>query len=165
MPPNRPGGGVPVLVERLVVCGSRFVGLAAVLVIVAAVFLAVMAIWLLIVILIDLFRDQELSGWAKAAWVLFLIFLPFLTALVYLIARGGGMRDRAIAQQSEEQAQLEQYVQQLVAATSPADELQKLVELRDKGTITSAKFDAAKAKLLTYMVRPAGARLEMPLGA
>jgi len=124
-------------------------GLGAALVIVAAVFLAVMVVWLLIVILTDLFRDQELSGWAKAAWVLFLIFIPFLTALVYLIARGSGMRDRAIAQQAEAQTQLDQYVQQQVAAASPADELQKLVDLRDKGTITSAEFDAAKAKLLT----------------
>ena len=108
--------------------------------------LLVIWIWILIIIITDLFRDHELSGWAKAAWVFFLIFVPFLTALIYLIARGHGMRDRAIKQQAEIQKQSEQYIKQ-VAGTSPADELHKLSELKDKGSISQEEYDKLKAQI------------------
>ena len=115
---------------------------------VLAVFIFVAWIMVLFTILGDLFRDHGLSGWAKAGWVLFLIFVPFLAALIYLIARGGGMRERSIAQQEEARAQLDAYVRE-TAGGSGADELAKLSGLRDKGAITEEEFQRAKDKLLT----------------
>lgn len=112
------------------------------------IFFFVVWIWILITILSDLFRDHELSGWAKAAWVLFLVFIPFLTALIYLIARGEGMRDRTIKAQADAKKHFDEYVRTQAAATSPAEELHKLAELKDKGALSSEEFDRAKAKLL-----------------
>ena len=111
------------------------------------VFFFVIWIWILITILSDLFRDHELSGWAKAAWVLFLVFIPFLTALIYLIARGSGMRERALKAQAEAKHHMDAYIQQQ-AHSSPADEQHKLNDLKEKGAISSEEFDKAKAKLL-----------------
>ena len=112
------------------------------------IFFFVIWIWILITILSDLFRDHELSGWAKAAWVLFLVFIPFLTALVYLIARGEGMRDRTIKAQADAKKHFDEYVREQAGAASPADELHKLSELKDKGALSQEEFDQAKAKLL-----------------
>ena len=112
------------------------------------VFFFVIWIWILITILTDLFRDHALSGWAKAAWVLFLVFIPFLTALIYLIARGAGMRERAIKAQAEAKQHFDTYVREQAHGGSPADELHKLNDLKEKGAISSEEFDKAKAKLL-----------------
>jgi hypothetical protein len=112
------------------------------------IFFFVIWIWILITILSDLFRDHELSGWAKAAWVLFLVFIPFLTALIYLIARGEGMRDRTIKAQADAKKHFDEYVREQAHASSPADELHKLAELKDKGALSPEEFDRAKAKLL-----------------
>ena len=112
------------------------------------IFFLVIWVWILITIMIDLFRDHELSGWAKAAWVFFLIFVPFITALIYLIARGKGMRERAIAQQAEMQKASEQYIKK-VAGTSPVDELHKLNDLKEKGAITQAEYDKLKSHLVS----------------
>jgi high-affinity K+ transport system ATPase subunit B len=112
------------------------------------IFFFVVWIWILITILTDLFRDHELSGWAKAAWVLFLVFIPFLTALIYLIARGEGMRDRTVKAQADAKKHFDEYVRQQAHASSPADELHKLAELKDKGALTQEEFDRAKEKLL-----------------
>lgn len=112
------------------------------------IFFFVIWIWILITILTDLFRDHEISGWAKAAWVLFLVFIPFLTALIYLIARGEGMRDRTIKAQADAKKHFDEYVREQAHAASPADELHKLAELKDKGALSQAEFDQAKAKLL-----------------
>ena len=111
------------------------------------IFFFVIWIWILITILPDLFRDHEASGWTKAAWVLFLVFIPFLTALVYLIVRGSGMRDRTIKAQADAKKHFDEYVR-TQAHTTPADELHKLAELKEKGALTDAEFDQAKAKLL-----------------
>ena len=111
------------------------------------IFFFVVWIWILITILTDLFRDHEISGWGKAAWVLFLVLIPFLAALVYLIARGSGMRDRAIAAQTEAKHQMDAYIREQ-AQTSPADELHKLNELKEKGALSGEEFEKAKAKLL-----------------
>ena len=124
------------------------IGNGSVLLDIVVIFFFVIWIWILVVILSDLFRDHELSGWLKAVWVLFLVFIPFLTALIYLIARGHGMRERAIAQQAEAKKQFDAYVQQQAASASPAEEVAKLSELKDKGAITQEEFDAQKAKLL-----------------
>ncbi|MBS1845761.1 MAG: SHOCT domain-containing protein [Actinobacteria bacterium] len=112
------------------------------------IFLFVIWIWILFTIITDLFRDHELSGWWKAVWVFFLIFIPVITALVYLIARGNGMRDRTIKAQADAKRHFDEYVREQ-AVTSPADELHKLNELREKGALSQAEFDQAKAKLLT----------------
>jgi hypothetical protein len=104
-------------------------------------------IWILFVIITDLFRDHELSGVAKAVWVFFLIFIPWFGALVYLIVRGSGMRDRALKAEKDTKAHFDQYVREQ-AHTSPADELHKLAELKEKGALSAAEFDKAKAKLL-----------------
>jgi hypothetical protein len=112
------------------------------------IFFFVIWIWILITILSDLFRDHELSGWAKAAWVLFLVFIPFLTALIYLIARGEGMRDRTIKAQADAKKHFDEYVRQQAHTASPADELHKLAELKDKGALSQEEFDQAKQKLL-----------------
>jgi hypothetical protein len=106
-------------------------------------------IWILFTVIGDLFRDHELSGWWKAVWVFVLIFLPFLGVFVYLIARGNGMRDRTIKEQADAKRHFDSYVQEQAATASPADELAKLADLKDKGVISAAEFDAAKAKLLT----------------
>jgi len=105
-------------------------------------------IWILISIISDLFRDHELSGVAKAVWVFFLVFLPFLGVLLYLIVRGDGMRDRTIKAQVDAKKQFDGYVREQAQAGSPADELHKLAELRDKGSLSAEEFDRAKAKLL-----------------
>jgi hypothetical protein len=112
------------------------------------VFFFVIWIWILITILSDLFRDHETSGWVKAAWVLFLVFIPFITALIYLIARGSGMRERTIKAQAEAKQHFDSYVREQAHAASPADELHKLNDLKDKGALSQEEFDKAKAKLL-----------------
>ena len=113
------------------------------------VFFFVIWIWILITILTDLFRDHSISGWVKAAWVLFLVFIPFLTALIYLIARGGGMRDRTIKAQAEAKQHFDSYVREQAHGGSPADELHKLNELKEKGALSGEEFEKAKAKLLS----------------
>ena len=111
------------------------------------IFFFIIWIWILITILSDLFRDHETSGWAKAVWVLFLVFIPFLTALVYLIVRGSGMRDRTIKAQADTKKHFDEYVRTQAHAT-PADELHKLNDLREKGALSDEEFQQAKDKLL-----------------
>jgi hypothetical protein len=110
----------------------------------------VFAAWLMVLFTIigDLFRDHGMSGWGKAAWIVFLIFLPFLGTLVYLIARGSGMRDRALAAQQEAQKQLDAYVKQTASGGSAADELEKLSKLHDEKKLSDAEFEKAKAKIV-----------------
>jgi ABC-type multidrug transport system fused ATPase/permease subunit len=108
------------------------------------------AAWLMILFTVigDLFRDHTLSGWAKAAWVVFLIFVPFLGALIYLIARGNGMRERALQQQQQVQQQLDTYVRETASGGSAADELTKLAKLHDEKKLSDAEFEKAKAKIV-----------------
>jgi energy-coupling factor transporter transmembrane protein EcfT len=105
-------------------------------------------IWILITVIMDLFRDHELSGVAKAAWVFFLVFLPFLGVLIYLIVRGNGMRDRTLKERADTKAHFDSYVREQAHSGSPAEELHKLADLKDKGVISDQEFDTAKAKLL-----------------
>jgi ABC-type multidrug transport system fused ATPase/permease subunit len=122
-------------------------GLGEALVTVLAVFFFVIWVWILITILSDLFRDHEVSGGMKAVWVFFLVFVPFISALIYLIVRGGGMRERQVKAQAEAKAQLDEYVRE-TARSSPADELHKLNDLKEKGGITEDEYEKMKAKLL-----------------
>ncbi len=96
----------------------------------------------------DLFRDQNLNGWLKAIWIIFLIFVPFLTALIYLIARGRGMAERNMRESRQMQQATDQYIRQ-VAGASPADEIAKAKALLDSGTITPAEFASIKARALS----------------
>jgi hypothetical protein len=109
-------------------------------------------IWLLISIFGDIFRDHELSGWGKALWILFLVVVPWLGALVYLIARGRSMNERALARAQRNEQAFGQYVRETAgtSTTSTADELAKLADLRDRGTITAEEFERAKAKVLGH---------------
>ena len=95
----------------------------------------------------DLFRDQKLNGWWKAVWIIFLIFMPFLTALVYLIARGRGLAERQAAAVGQARAQADDHIR-AVATTSPAEDIAKAKQLLDSGVISQGEFDALKAKAL-----------------
>lgn len=112
-----------------------------------AIFFFVIWIWILITVLIDLFRDHELSGWWKAVWVFFLVFLPVITVLIYLIARGDGMRRRAVDEQRHMQQASEEYIRS-VAGSSPVDQLHRLDELRARGAISQEEFERLKARVL-----------------
>ncbi len=111
-------------------------------------FLFFLWIWLLIVIFSDIFRSHDMGGLAKALWVIFVIILPFLGVLIYLIARGGSMQERAATQAAQQQKAFDSYVKQAAGSSSSVDELAKLADLKAKGVITDAEFDAQKAKLL-----------------
>ena len=113
-------------------------------------FLFIIWIWLLIMVFMDVFRSHDMSGWAKALWVIFIIILPFLGVFVYLIARGGKMHERAADEAARQQKAFDQYVKQ--AAGTPgetsADQLHKLADLKTQGVLTDAEFEAQKAKIL-----------------
>jgi hypothetical protein len=111
------------------------------------IFLLVAWFWILITIIGDLFRDHQMSGWGKAGWVLVLILIPFLGSLIYLIARGEGMRDRAVKEQADARRHMDAYIRE-TAGGSSVDELHKLSELKARGDLTDAEFEQAKAKLL-----------------
>jgi uncharacterized membrane protein YcjF (UPF0283 family) len=104
-------------------------------------------IWIVVTVLIDLFRRDDISGWGKAAWVVFVIVLPFLGVLVYLVAQHDGMRERSAKQAQADKQAFDQYVRG--AAGGPASEIAKAKELLDSGAITQAEFDAIKAKAVT----------------
>jgi uncharacterized membrane protein YcjF (UPF0283 family) len=113
-------------------------------------FLFIIWIWLLIMVFMDIFRSHDMSGWAKALWVIFIIILPFLGVFVYLIARGGKMHERAAEQAAQQQKAFDQYVKQ-AAGTPGADtasQLSKLADLKSQGVLDQAEFDAQKAKIL-----------------
>ena len=109
-------------------------------------FFWVIWIWIVITVLIDVFRRDDLGGWAKAAWVVFVVILPWLGVLVYLIAQHDGMRERSVKQAQAQQAAFDDYVRD--TAGGSAAEIAKAKELLDSGAITQAEFDALKAKAL-----------------
>jgi len=113
------------------------------------IFFMVMYFMILFSILSDLFRDHETSGWGKAAWVLFLVFFPFITALIYLIVRGGGMAKRNLKAQADAQQQFNEYVQSVATSGSPADQIAQAKQLLDSGAIDQAEYESLKAKALS----------------
>jgi ABC-type multidrug transport system fused ATPase/permease subunit len=111
------------------------------------IFLFVAWIWVLVTVIGDLFGDHAVSGWGKAAWTILLILVPFLGVFIYLVARGGGMQERAVNRAAAAQKQFDAYVRQ-AASSSPAGELETLAGLRSKGVLSDSEFEQAKQKLL-----------------
>ena len=105
-------------------------------------------IWLLILVLSDNFRRRDHSGWAKAGWIIFVIVLPYLGVLVYLIAEHEGMAERSAKQLQQSQAQIDDYVRSVAAKSDPADQIAKGKQLLDQGAISQAEYDALKQKAL-----------------
>ena len=112
------------------------------------IFLWVLWIWILIYVFIDIFRSHDLSGWAKALWFIFVLFIPLIGVLVYLIARGGEMQQRAQQQAQQQDQEARRYIQDAAGAPNSADQLAKLADLRDRGVITADEFEREKAKVL-----------------
>jgi hypothetical protein len=108
-----------------------------------------MWIWIAVMVVVDIFRSDDLGGFAKAIWFLFVVLLPFLGVFIYLVARGGKMHDRQIADATAQQQAFDQYVQQTAGATDVPSQLEKLATLRDQGVISPQEFDAQKTKLLS----------------
>jgi hypothetical protein len=111
-------------------------------------FFWVIWIWIVITVLMDVFRRHDIGGFAKALWVIFVIILPWLGVLIYLIAEHDGMRQRAVKQASAERQQFDEYVRDAAGGGGSAADIAKAKELLDAGTITPAEFEALKAKAL-----------------
>jgi hypothetical protein len=112
-----------------------------------AFYLVVTLIWILFTVIGDVFRDSELSGGGKALWLFALLFFPYVSVFAYLIARGHGMRERAMKDQADRQQAAETYIRE-VASSSPVEELAKLSTLRQEGAISQEEYDRLKAKLI-----------------
>ena len=112
------------------------------------IFLWVIWFWILITVFVDIFRSHDLSGWAKALWFLFVLIIPLIGVLVYLIARGGSMHERMVQRAERQDDQLRSYLQETAGPQSTADQLTKLADLRDRGVITAEEFEREKAKIL-----------------
>jgi ABC-type multidrug transport system fused ATPase/permease subunit len=108
-------------------------------------------IWIFLVISVffDIFRSHDLSGGVKALWILFVVVLPYLGVLIYLIARGGSMHERSAQQARRQDEAMQAYVRQAAGSASTADELAKLADLKTKGQITDEDYEKAKAKILS----------------
>ncbi|KQZ86068.1 hypothetical protein ASD56_07335 [Microbacterium sp. Root166] len=105
-------------------------------------------IWIFITIIMDLFRDHTLNGWGKAGWVIFLVVLPFLAALIYLIARGQGMTQRELERRGQAQNEANSYIRSVAGTSSPTSEIESAKKLLDSGAVTQAEYEALKAKAL-----------------
>jgi hypothetical protein len=107
-------------------------------------------IWLLIMVFVDIFRSHDMGGWAKAAWVIFVIVIPWLGVLIYLIARGRHMQERSLQDAAQQEKDFRGYVQEAAGSgTNTADQLSKLADLKDRGILTDTEFEAQKAKILS----------------
>ena len=113
-------------------------------------FLWVIWIWVLVWVFIDIFRSRDLSGLAKALWFIFVLFIPLIGVLAYLIVRGGSMHERSVQQARHQDEELRSYIQKAASDSPPstADQLAKLADLRDRGVISPEEFDREKAKVL-----------------
>jgi energy-coupling factor transporter transmembrane protein EcfT len=108
----------------------------------------VLFIWIAITIFIDIFRRHDVSGWAKAGWIILIVILPWIGILIYLIANHQGMAERRMKEVQASQQQFDDYVRSTASGGGAASEIEKAKELLDKGTITQAEFDSIKAKAL-----------------
>ena len=111
-------------------------------------FLWIAWFWLVITIFIDIFRSHDLGGWGKALWSIFIVILPFIGVLVYLIARGGSMQQRAIDAAAAQEKATRQYIRDVSGEASTAEEITKLAALREQGVLSDEEFQQQKAKLL-----------------
>ena len=118
-------------------------------------FLWILWFFLLFRVILDIFRSKDLGGWGKAGWLIFVCILPFLGVFVYLIARGSKMAQRDVddAQAADQAAR--SYIRDVAQESSPADQLAKLADLRERGVITDAEFQQSKAKVLQTTTEPA----------
>ena len=112
------------------------------------IFFMIVYFVILFQVVFDLFRDHELSGWAKAGWLLFIIVLPFLGLFVYLIVRGQGMAERSARDQADAKQEFDTYVRE-TAGSGPTTEIANAKQLLDEGTISQEEFDAIKRKALS----------------
>ena len=108
----------------------------------------VLFIWIAITIFIDIFRRDDISGWAKAGWVILIVILPWIGILIYMIANHQGMADRRLKEVQASQQQFDDYVRATASQGGAADQIEKAKQLLDNGTITQAEFDAIKSKAL-----------------
>jgi energy-coupling factor transporter transmembrane protein EcfT len=115
-------------------------------------FAFVIWIWILITVLIDLFRRRDISGWIKVLWIIFIVLLPYLGVFVYLIAEHKGMTERAVKEQSEAKAEFDQYVQSVATQSDPTEQIAKAKQMLDSGTITQTEFEQIKRKALAGTV-------------
>jgi energy-coupling factor transporter transmembrane protein EcfT len=115
-------------------------------------FAFVIWIWILITVLIDLFRRRDISGWIKVLWIIFIVLLPYLGVFVYLIAEHKGMTERAVKEQTEAKAEFDQYVQSVAAQSDPTEQIAKAKQMLDAGTITQTEFEQIKRKALAGAV-------------
>jgi putative oligomerization/nucleic acid binding protein/phospholipase D-like protein len=114
------------------------------------IFAFVIWFWLLFVVLTDVFRSNDLSGWGKAGWTIFVIFLPLIGILTYLIVRGRSMHERAAQRAAQQEDAFRSYVQETAGSpASSADQLAKLADLRQRGVITADEFEQQKTKVLS----------------
>ncbi len=112
-------------------------------------FFLFMFIWVFVALLSDLFRDHELSGWAKAAWIVLLVIMPLIGCLIYIIVRGASMAERSAKHEAAARANFDNYIRSTAAsAGGPVDELSRLAELRANGTISEEEFQSMKARVV-----------------
>jgi hypothetical protein len=109
----------------------------------------VIFIWIVIVAMIDIFRRDDLSGWGKAAWIVFIVIIPWIGVLAYLIVNHDGMNERRMKEARASQSQFDDYVRRTAGSGGAAVEIEKAKQLLDDGAITQAEFDAIKAKALS----------------
>ncbi len=112
-------------------------------------FLFFIWIWILITVFADIFRSHDIGGFAKALWVIFVIIVPFLGVLIYLIARGKGMHEREVQRADRQEQEFRGYVQDVAGTSGTADQLAKLADLKDRGVLSDAEFEAEKGKILS----------------
>jgi len=111
-------------------------------------FLWLVWIWVVVMVFIGIFRSRDLSGWGKALWFLFVLLIPLVGVLVYLIARGSEMHERATQQARQQDREFRAYVQDAAGSGSSADQLAKLADLRDRGVLSQQEFEHEKSRIL-----------------
>jgi hypothetical protein len=111
-------------------------------------FLWVMWFWLLIIIIGDVFRRRDIGGGKKTIWLIFILFVPFIGVLAYVLANSDGMAERNLERARKDQAQFDTYVRETAGSGGAAAEIDKAKGLLDSGAISQAEFDAIKAKAL-----------------